>query len=403
MERLERDGLEIATYSRIEKDSNGLWTVPSQSKVGRVYRVFYDGKECSCTCKDFAQRDDVCKHIYAVRFFINGQVLSEDQEEEKRKRPNYPQDWPKYHAARRDEYPKFRILLADLVKDLENFKMGDGGGRPRVLAPDLLFAMALKVYLGFPAGRLHGALVDAQETGFIKDVPSRNTILSHFGERFMTGVLTELIEATALPMRSIETHFAADASGFTTSRFVRWLDQKYGQVAKEHVWAKAHIMVGVKTHIITAVKVLGSGSSESKVFPELLDRTARRFFLLKLSADGAYSTKAIVESIASEGAEPLIPFDSNATGAGGGIWEKAFHFFQYHREEFLRHYHQRSNVEAAFWMTKSKFWDSVRSRKPVQVRNEVLMKFLCHNICCVIQAMYELGIEPTFWGEKKAA
>ncbi len=30
--------------------------------------------------------------------------------------------------------------------------------------------------------------------------------------------------------------------------------------------------------------------------------------------------------------------------------------------------------------------------------NEVLCKVLCHNLCCLIQSMYELGIEPTFWG-----
>jgi len=35
----------------------------------------------------------------------------------------------------------------------------------------------------------------------------------------------------------------------------------------------------------------------------------------------------------------------------------------------------------------------------VAMTNEVLCKILCHNICCVIQAMYELGIEPTFWGQ----
>ena len=28
--------------------------------------------------------------------------------------------------------------------------------------------------------------------------------------------------------------------------------------------------------------------------------------------------------------------------------------------------------------------------------NEVMAKFLCHNICVVIQAMYELGIDPSF-------
>jgi hypothetical protein len=26
-------------------------------------------------------------------------------------------------------------------------------------------------------------------------------------------------------------------------------------------------------------------------------------------------------------------------------------------------------------------------------------KVLCHNICVVIQSMYELGIEPAFWGK----
>jgi hypothetical protein len=32
------------------------------------------------------------------------------------------------------------------------------------------------------------------------------------------------------------------------------------------------------------------------------------------------------------------------------------------------------------------------------MRNEVLAKFVCHNICCVISAVYELGIDPTFIG-----
>jgi hypothetical protein len=31
--------------------------------------------------------------------------------------------------------------------------------------------------------------------------------------------------------------------------------------------------------------------------------------------------------------------------------------------------------------------------------NELLCKVLCHNICVVIQSVYELGIEPTFWAK----
>jgi len=51
-------------------------------------------------------------------------------------------------------------------------------------------------------------------------------------------------------------------------------------------------------------------------------------------------------------------------------------------------------------MVKAKFGDAVRSRTDAAMVNEVLCKFLCHNICCVIQEQAELGIEPVFWQEK---
>ena len=47
-------------------------------------------------------------------------------------------------------------------------------------------------------------------------------------------------------------------------------------------------------------------------------------------------------------------------------------------------------------MTKRKFGDSVRSKGEVAMKNEVAAKFICHNLCCLIQAMYELGISPDF-------
>src|SRR5687767_15896948 len=74
-----------------------------------------------------------------------------------------------------------------------------------------------------------------------------------------------------------------------------------------------------------------------------------------------------------------------------------YHFYHFHREDFLRHYHKRSNVESTFSMIKAKFRDHVRSRTDVAMVNEVLCKILCHNICVVIQSQIELGIEPIFW------
>ena len=36
------------------------------------------------------------------------------------------------------------------------------------------------------------------------------------------------------------------------------------------------------------------------------------------------------------------------------------------------------------------------------VRNEVLCKILCHNICRLIMSQLALGIEPVFWGQRPA-
>jgi hypothetical protein len=41
--------------------------------------------------------------------------------------------------------------------------------------------------------------------------------------------------------------------------------------------------------------------------------------------------------------------------------------------------------------------DHVRSKTDVAVKNEVLLKLLCHNVVVVHQATIELGIDGTFW------
>jgi hypothetical protein len=50
-------------------------------------------------------------------------------------------------------------------------------------------------------------------------------------------------------------------------------------------------------------------------------------------------------------------------------------------------------------MIKSKFGKRLRSKSATGQVNEVLCKILCHNACYLIQSIYELGVEPTFWVE----
>jgi Transposase DDE domain len=69
------------------------------------------------------------------------------------------------------------------------------------------------------------------------------------------------------------------------------------------------------------------------------------------------------------------------------------------KEEYLEKYHRRSNIESVFSSVKRKFGDSVRSKTPTAMKNEVLAKLVCHNISQLVHLMYELGIDPNFGGE----
>jgi transposase len=77
-----------------------------------------------------------------------------------------------------------------------------------------------------------------------------------------------------------------------------------------------------------------------------------------------------------------------------------YFYYQFRRDEFLRHYHKRSNVESTFSAVKRKFGDAVRSKTPVAMVNECLCKFVAHNLRCVILSQIELGIDATFWADK---
>jgi transposase len=123
------------------------------------------------------------------------------------------------------------------------------------------------------------------------------------------------------------------------------------------------------------------------------------FNVTRVLGDKAYSSYANLELTVSKGAEPFIPFKSYAVGTSKSeTWNKPYGFFLLNREEFLKAYHKRSNVESTFSAIKRVFGDHVRSKGRIAQINEVLLKMLAHNIRCLIHAMFESGTAPAFWG-----
>lgn len=398
----EQRGTLIAAVCKIVR-KGAVWLVPSQSGEGK-YTVSPDEQQPYCSCPDHETRGVTCKHIFAVRMVMKRELNADGSETvtqttqtvsitETTKRKTYPQKWAEYNAAQVNEKRHFQELLHDLCDGIvEPVQVGKGNRlMPRC---DAVFAAVYKIYSTVSARRFMTDLEESHANGFIRKCPCYNSIFKCLENPEITQVLTDLIIKASLPLKAIETDFAVDSSGFSASKFVRWFDHKYGKIREEHDWVKAHIAIGVKTQVVTAVEIYERNSNDCPILPSLLNTTAQNFSIAEVSADKQYASHDNFNAIASHGADAFIQFRSNITGRSGGIFAKAFHFFNLYREEFLSSYHKRSNVESAFSMMKRKFGDSVRSKTETAMKNEVLCKVLCHNICCLISAMYELGIEP---------
>lgn len=402
MDPREQRGLLIAATCRLNRNDDGTWRVPSQTNREAVfYTVNLETK--SCTCPDCKESGFICKHYYAARIVHKRDVLADGTMVETRQllfeeTRVYQQDWPAYNIAQATEKRRVRVLLQDLCRHLPDRERPETRPGPKPhLVRDAVWSMAYKVYSGLSSRRFSTDLVEAHESGFItKPIPGPK-VTAFFEDAYFTPILKNLIGYSARPLRAVERDFAIDSSGFGSTRYERWYDQKYGVTRNRSVWVKAHIASGVKTNVVAAVRILEQHSGDSPQFVPLVKETRRHFEIDEVSADKAYVSLENFEMVAQCGGQAFIAFKSNSTGLAGGLLEKAYHFFQFIQDEYMQRYHKRSNVESTFSAVKRKFGDSVMSRSDVGMVNEVLCKFLCHNLTCLIQEQETLGIAPVFW------
>ena len=388
---------EHSQTSHIIKMAKNEWAVPSQTKTGAyTVRIFQDKQTCSCP--DFAERGLKCKHIYAVEIKQTLQVVNTDGSKTTiTKKITYSQDWANYDKAQTNEKDLFLRFLHDLTRSIEepSYKFG----RPKMPLKDRVFSSALKVFTTFSLRRFIPDLKLSKEKGYINQACSYRSVSGYMQDEMLTPVLQNLITLSSLPLKSVETKFAIDSTGFRLTRFTDYCKEKHG-IKREHTWVKAHLCCGVKTNIVTGVEVTDEFGADNNQFAPLTQKTADNGFAIKeMSADKAYSSRDNVALIDSLGGTAYIPFRSNASGKPRGktwMWRKMFNYFVYQREEFMEHYHLRSNIETTNFMIKAKFGDVIRSKDKTAQVNEVLLKVLCHNIVVLIQEMFELGIEPNF-------
>jgi transposase len=244
-------------------------------------------------------------------------------------------------------------------------------------------------------------MIDAKVKGYINDSPHYNSLLRYFEKESLTKFLEAMVEATAKPLASLETDFAVDATGLGTSNVVTWSRAKYNdtKMLVKKNWVKLHACIGTRTNVITGVEITTRIVADSQAFMSVLDQTRKNFDVQEVSADAAYSSMKHFAYAEMHGIQSFIPFAKNrypGSADATPAWDRAFHFFNLHRTEFLQRYNKRSNVETTFHMLKSKFGSMLKSKTREAQKNEALCKVICHNISCLIHSMNEFGISPDF-------
>jgi predicted nucleic acid-binding Zn finger protein len=356
MTERELKALQIAAKAKLQR-SGDRWFVPSQTKGkggAYYYTVKPDPIHPHCTCPDFESRKLRCKHIFAVEYTIEREQTSDGEtvvtETLRISQKTYSQDWPSYNKAQTHEKEHFQKLLRELCKGIG--ESSQTIGRPRMPLDDMIFSAAFKVYSTVSARRFMCDLRDARAKGYILRVPAYNTIFKYFENDLLTPHLQMLIEESALPLQTVESAFAVDSSGFSTSRFFQWVDAKYTnpELVTKRDWVKVHLMCGVKTNVVTAVEITDRFANDCPQFKELVEATGRNFTMAEVSADKGYLSSDNLQTVVDHNAMPYIPFKSNSVSSsrrgnpGTALWKQMFHFYSFNQDRFMQCYHKRSNV-----------------------------------------------------------
>ncbi|MFH1332841.1 MAG: transposase [archaeon] len=325
---------------------------------------------------------------------FNAQAIANKIKEKKK----HSQDWSAYNQAQSQE----KIILIQVLNELlENIDFPEVKkvGRNPIPLKDKIFYVVLQAYNGKSSRRCIADLELCRRLDYIKKTPHFNTVLQALKDPEVITVLKHLIEVSGLPLRHVEQDFAVDSSGFSTSQFDRWQSAKYGGGEGDvRRFRKAHVTSGVNTNIITAVTITKGHSGDSPEFGGLVKTTSRIYDIREMSADKAYSSRKNLQIVSDAGGIPFIPFKKNTRGnlKGKSIWRSMYDFYTLNQDEFLKHYHKRSNAETVFHMLKIKFGSSLRTKNEVSQDNEILAKCLAHNLCVLIQELFEIGIEVNF-------
>lgn len=400
----EERAIRLLTSRREAVRPQGRVTFEVRSTDGtRRHTVVADADGWSCTCPFWAERKVPCKHVLAtVRWLDPNPPPIIDEHLVRARKKTYRQvDPPAYDRAQQEEHQIFDSLLWDLLGSV-NERIGEAGrrGRPAIPIRTQILVAVRKVHLSMSSRRARGLLValNHEGKGILPRVPNYTAPSRFFNREQATPILVDLIEKSAYVLKEIEDEgtVAVDSSGFCTTCRGAYCTETHDPERK-HKWLKAHLAIGVKSHVVLSAVITDEHGADYTQFVPLLTRVSAAGYRPSwVVADKAYLGRENLEAAAGLGMDPYIPFKTNSRGLSRGspMWTRKYHEFMAKRDEFDEVYHRRSNVESTFSAIKRKLGEPLLSHNQGARINELLAKLLAYNVGIVIQQSAIHGIHP---------
>lgn len=310
-------------------------------------------------------------------------------------------DWSAYNTAQSYEKSYFLKILIELCKEVDERKRTLG--RQPLRLRDVLFCLVYKVYSNLSARRFGDDLREALAKGFVETALSPTSLSEYLRCEWLYPVLQRLLVKSSLPLSEVEKVFAVDSTGLSLPRRRVWFNKHTNRRERRRDHAKLHVMIGVRTKVITYAEVSEGSASDMAYLKHLVAGTAQYFSISEVSADAGYLSGENMYTVLLHGGIPYIAFKKNCAldaNYKSTFWKDMLYLWKTRHEIFMERYFLRNNVEATFHAMKMKFGGGLRSKSKTAQFNEALAKALCHNICVLIRSTHELGIDPLAWSEK---
>lgn len=291
------------------------------------------------------------------------------------RRPHRTRNWHLYNLAQTHELEEILDLIG-LVVDTDSAEQGSipsprRGGRPRVPLADRLKALLWQSYRGVANRPTEGEL-RVLNLGLGHRF-SYKTVERAYSAPDVVAALPRLLEITNRPLRSFETIFSIDGSGFPGSVREHYRTERERQHEAEreagylprgpHSWVRNVANVGVRYGLVAGWKSWTDGSlPEVHCYPEVFAQTrANHPEMEQQLGDGAYAIRAIVDRTTAQGVScrflPRRKVNLKSFGVVG--WKPSFWGLVVNPQGWLAEYHLRSVSEVV--------WGAVKARQPRKI------------------------------------